>query len=71
MDELEMEQATKPERQKRKPEAYKNISNGAVHVCGNRVDRGDSYELTTDDKKQGRSMKRLERAVELGLIEKV
>lgn len=54
-----------------KPEAYKNISNVVVYVCGQRVKPGGSYEPTAGDKAQERNMQRIAHAVKLGLIEKV
>lgn len=56
---------------KPKGETYKNVASGPVMVCGNRVHRNGQYTLTADDRKNEKGMKRLARAVELGLVEKV
>jgi len=64
------EQKPEPKPRKPKRESYKNIANCTVMVMGQPVQKGESYTLTADDRKDKYAMKRLERAVELGLLEK-
>lgn len=52
-------------------DTFKNVASGPVFVCGHRVHRNGHYTLTDSDRRDTKGMKRLARAVELGLVEKV
>lgn len=54
-----------------KGDTYRNRSNVTVFVAGIRVKPGKEHTLTEADKKDERAMKRLARAVDMGLVEKV
>lgn len=56
---------------KPKGDTYRNAGNVTVFVAGIRVKPGKEHTLTDADKKDERAMKRLARAVEMGLVEKV
>lgn len=64
------EQKPAPKPRKQKSESYKNIASCTVMVMGHPVKNGESYTVTAEDRKDKHGMKRLERAVELGLLEK-
>lgn len=50
---------------------YKNIANCPVNICGHKIHPNGIYEIQGHDLEQEINIKRLERAVELNLIEKI
>lgn len=64
--------AEKPKRpQGKKADKYKNCTATVFYVFGHRVAPGETYKPTAQDKKDERGRKKLDRAVEMGFIEKV
>lgn len=60
--------AERPKRPRK--QRYQNISRTVFYIFGHRVNPGGVYELTAQDKKDERGRKKLNRAVEIGLIKK-
>lgn len=64
--------AEKPKRpQGRKAVEYKNCTDVVFHIFGHRVAPGETYKPNAQDKTDERGRKRLDRAVEMGFVEKV